>query len=217
MMALLLLLLPAFAQDDPVEALDEPIELVEDSGDSGLDEAEDADEPGMPTVGKRKPRKKRNKSSDEVNRDRWYMAAIGGLLVLWLGLRLLQPAEKKVHRRRPERPSPVGDDELGRMVFVAIQHADLHEYRQLFLNGGEARKVMGSEASVYLERMSPDAMEDALVDVSVFVPQGCVFGGTERDGDTLSLIVKDHQGNRRSVEVGTTVHVGGVLRLREPA
>lgn len=218
-MALFLLLLPAFAQDpvvEPVEAVEVealgPVEEVQDTGDSGHAEPE---EPAPPTV-KNRGKKRASRKVDHSGRDRWYLAAIGGLLALWLGLRLLQPAKPKT-RPRPERPSPVGDDELGRMVYTAILRADLAEFRQLFLTGGEARQVMGSDASVYLERLSPEALEDALVEVSVFVQPGALFAGTERSGDTLSLVVKDGQGNTRSVEIGTTARVGGVLRLKDPA
>ncbi|MCP4806828.1 MAG: hypothetical protein GY913_02275 [Proteobacteria bacterium] len=211
-MALFLLLLPAFAQDD-VLGEPAPVEEVADTGDSGVEEP--AAEP-LPVKVRRSGKKKRDRSGEESGRDRWYMAAIVGLLVLWLSLRLLQPAARK-RPARAERPSPVADDELGRMVYTAIQHADLHEYRELFLTGGEARQVMGSDALVYVERMSPEAVEDALVDVSVFVSEHAMYAGTERDGEMLSLIVKDPQGTTRSVEVGTTARVGGVLRLVDPA
>jgi len=64
------------------------------------------------------------------------------LLCMWLLLRVNRHEKEK----RITRPTPLTPHELGHMVFRAAISNDISIFRQLFLNGGEARSLLGEMA-----------------------------------------------------------------------
>ncbi|HJN74740.1 MAG TPA: hypothetical protein QGF58_12480 [Myxococcota bacterium] len=202
---------PVGGQEPPEEAPEALVEDSADSGDSGTEE-----EVVEPTAGRKDRRRASRNRGDVDGRDYTpYYIAVAALLGLWLVSRM-QPQRQET-TRRPLRHDPVSDDELGRFVFHAVLTADLDEYRELFLTGGEAHKVLHGGAQNYMEQRSEKALEDTLVELSVHVPEGAMFSGTTRVGDVLHLEVRNDRDASRSVPVGTTARVGAVLRLMTPA
>ena len=206
---------PVQAQDpEPEPLVEEPAvedtALAGDTGDTG-DTAEEEEEEPVRNKRQRRPRRGGDDSRDLTP----YYIGIAALLGLWLVSRMAP--KKPTAVRRPERHEPLSDDELGRFVFHAVVAADLDEYRDLFLTGGEARQVLGSGAQQYLEERTPKVLEDALVELSVHVPEGALFSGTTRAAELLSIEVRNDRGASRSVPIGTTTQVGAVIRLVTPA
>jgi len=202
---------PAVAQEPPVEEVVEEPVLEGDTGDTGDagDTAVEADET-RPKARKQKRRRPAEQARDLTP----YYIAVAALLGLWLVTRL-QPKRRQVVRH--ERHEPLSDDELGRLVFRAVVAADLDQYVHLFLTGGEASRVLHGGAEAYMARRSTKAFEDALVELSVHIPEGALFSGTSRVDDVLHIEVRNDRGATRAVPVGTTTKVGAILRLVTPA
>ncbi len=121
-------------------------------------------------------------------------------------------------QRPPVRRSPVSYDELGRTVFEMAVNCDLDGYRGLFLAGGEARHVLGARAEEYMNSRGMDVLEESLITIGAYIPDGSVYHGVSITGtDRLAIQVKSPLDEVVTVGIGTVAKVGAVVRLRKPA
>jgi hypothetical protein len=146
------------------------------------------------------------------------LQALLGLLVLWLITRIYgQSAAKKGERKAP-RPSPVSDEELGRIVFRVGRGQDVDAYRALFLNGAEAMQILGADqAERYLSGRSLDLLETACEALATQLPSGSSYIKTEINPMHQCIIhAANPDGSGRTVLIGTVAQVGAVIRLVTP-
>jgi len=148
------------------------------------------------------------------------LLAVCALLALWLFSRLIQRGERPESKQRAgaKRSAPLNADELGWALFSALRDRNLDGYRNLFLNGSEAVRVLGREtAERYLAGRSLDSLQAALDQLALQVPPEAVFAGAElQDGElcVLRLRIGDEE---FGVAAGVVAQVGAVLRLLRPA
>lgn len=144
------------------------------------------------------------------------LLAVLVLLLLWL-LSRRSNTQTVTEKRRAARRAPVSPQELARAVFEMARDGNIEGYRGLFLNGGEAARVMGRDAAErYLSQRSPKAMEDALVNMAVQVPPSAVFVGVEEIGEgAFAMKLSVDAKTTALVPIGRAVQVGAIYRLRE--
>ena len=121
--------------------------------------------------------------------------------------------------KRPERKSPVTEDELGRALYGVIQSERFAEYRALYINGGEAAQVLGEEAARdYLELRSPEVLK-ANLDLHIRAFRGSTgYAGFEKTVDErFSIQIQVGNQKTRKVPIGNIVMLGAVYRLAVPA
>ncbi len=144
------------------------------------------------------------------------MLGVLALLLLWL-LSRRTSAQTLTEQRRAERRAPVSPQELARAVFEVARDGSLEGYRGLFLNGGEAARVLGREgAERYLSQRSKKALEDALVNMAVQVPPNAVFMGVESvSEDSFAMKLGVDAKTTALVPIGRAVQVGAIYRLAD--
>ncbi len=145
------------------------------------------------------------------------------LLALLLALLLLL----RVHRRETwarqqprfaERPCPKSHEALGRAVFDSVRVGSMGHFRGLFLNGPEARRVLGEAAEVYMNARDLSALRRSMKGIARFLPEGVSFEGAFLVGkDSLALRIRTVSGRNATVIVGTVARVDDVLRMAYPA
>ena len=137
-----------------------------------------------------------------------------------LGLLLLA----KVNRRskhedgaRRERRTPLSLSELGSSVYEAARSADINLFRDLFLTGGEAARLVGTQrADTWLRSRSPDALIDLLAGIAVRCQPGTSCVEARLDGEVLFIKTRDNAG-LNEVAVASVAQVGSAWRLFELA
>jgi hypothetical protein len=139
----------------------------------------------------------------------WLLVAL--LLCFWLFTRVR--VEKA---RRPERRTPLSEDELGRVVFAVARAGDLEGYRGLFLLGSEVPAALGKGADAYLASRSPRALEVGLGEIRARIPEGARFVAARVTGEDAAIEIGLPDGTRRVVPIGTAVRVGRAWRLKDP-
>lgn len=135
------------------------------------------------------------------------------LLLLWL-LTIVRRRDDP-RERRPRRPEPVNLEELGRLAFQAARSRDAHLWRNLFINGAEARSLLGGErAQAFVETRTPELLRSVLDAVADQVPRDAVFDGIETDdaGHHAIRMRSESQGPRL-VGIGRSVQMGVAWRL----
>ena len=133
------------------------------------------------------------------------------LLLCWL---LLLVRRREDESRKPRRPEPVSLDELGRLAFQAALSGDPHLWRDLFVNGAEARRLLGEQAGAFLETRSPEVLAKVLATVAPDVPTGSVYAGVDTDDRGVhALRVRYPNGREADVVIGRAVQVGMAWRL----
>lgn len=134
------------------------------------------------------------------------------LLLLWL-LTVVRRREEP-HLRRPRRPEPVNLDELGRFAFQAARSRDDHLWRDLFINGAEARALLGDRAQAFLEARPPDVLRSVLDAVADQIPRDAIFDGLETDdAGHHALRIRSEQAGPGLVGIGRAVQLGVAWHL----
>ncbi len=136
------------------------------------------------------------------------------LLLGWLWLLVRRREEEERHA---QRPTPLSVHELGHCLFLALQGRDPRRYRELFLTGGEARRLLGDDAAAYLEARTGPRVIEAFEGLRGAVPRGSVYQGMKALGDDRwALRFARPDGSTREVPVGTLVQVGTAWRIFAP-
>ena len=134
-----------------------------------------------------------------------------------LGLLLLSRVNRrKAVARRPQRHTPLSVEELGRAVFQAARSADLELFRGLFLTGGEASHLLGTEgAERWLTQRSQEALVESLAALAVYCGPGTTLFESRVSGELLVLLVREEKSGEREVPVATVRQIGQAYRLFE--
>jgi hypothetical protein len=134
------------------------------------------------------------------------------LLLLWLLTAVRRREDPRA--RRPRRPEPVNLDELGRLAFQAARSRDAHMWRDLFINGAEARGLLGDRAQAFVEARTPDVLRSVLDAVADQIPVDAIFDGIETDdAGQHALRVRSETKGPRIVGIGRSVQLGVTWRL----
>jgi hypothetical protein len=142
-----------------------------------------------------------------------------------LGLMLLLVATRKREQQkqsslhRPERKSPISEDELGRALYGVIRAGRVADYRALYINGSEAARILGEDAARgYLERRSPEVLKENF-EAHAHRIKGCAgyAGFLRTEDDRFSLRIRLGTEKKRDIPIASLVSVGAVLRLAVPA
>ena len=136
------------------------------------------------------------------------------LLLLWLWLLINRRQESSASI--PQRPIALSVEDLGRKVFICSRSNDLFTFRSLFINGNEARTLLGPLATAYLERRSPQALKKSLEELSGQIPNTAVFVGLAKTEGT-ELIIKIREGEEeRDITIGSLTNIDNSWRLLQP-
>ena len=137
------------------------------------------------------------------------------LLLLWLWL--LVNRRQQSTTSLPERPIALSVEDLGRKVFICSRSNDLFTFRSLFINGNEARTLLGPLASAYLERRNPQVLKSALKELSDNISTTAVFVGLAKTEGT-ELIIKIRDGEvERDITIGSVTNIDNSWRLLQPS
>lgn len=143
----------------------------------------------------------------------WHCGIVALLLCMWLLLKIQRKEEKKAP---PKRISPISADELGRAAFVAILRNDIFQWRDLFINGGEARIIFNDMAPDYMEKRSHEFLKSSLQKLHDQMGNGGYYVGLDKsDKKTLSIVYTIGD-NKKTMRVGTVTLVGPIWRLLSP-
>jgi len=134
------------------------------------------------------------------------------LLLLWL-LLIVRRREEPAGVR-PRRPEPVTLQELGRLAFQAARGRDERLWRDLFINGAEARALVGTRAEAFLETRPPVRLREALDLVSSQIPLDGTFDGLVTGADGVHAVrVESETRGPSMVGIGRSVQLGVIWRL----
>ena len=137
------------------------------------------------------------------------------LLLLWLWL--LVNRRQESNASIPQRPIALSVEDLGRKVFICSRSNDLFTFRSLFINGNEARTLLGPLAAAYLERRSPQILKTSLEELSDIIPTTAVYIGLAKTEGT-ELIIKIRDGNvERDITIGSVTNIDNSWRLLQPS
>lgn len=219
MTALLLvcLLSPSLAQDAP--PVEEEVPALQ-AGEGLIPSGALSDELDSPAAPATQAKPHRAPDSGDDDRTQTLLLSLVALLLLWLLARGPSAKEAKGQQRRRMRRSPMTHEELGRAVFEVARGADFRGYRDLYLNGPEAGRLLGPDrASAYLRQRSDEVLEDALAELAALIPEGAIFDGVKPvKGGMLGLRARSPglKGPVAVIAVGTVTESGGVQRLVYP-
>ena len=207
-----------WAQDDEVldtASVEVPAEVMDTAPAEVVNDPLEAYQEVKPKPKRVVKKKKKKKSFLESNRDE--LLALVALLLLWALTR--SEEEKKVRRARPMRHSPVTLDELGRLVYGIAKGNNLDDYRALYINGGEARELIGGEAAeAYLNTRTVPMLSKSLQGLFDALNGGQQYRGVESLPDErFALRFLGENGEEQVVPVASYVEVKAVLRLVIPA
>ncbi len=135
------------------------------------------------------------------------------LVLLLLGWLWMLVRRREEGQRRPKRPEPLNLDELGRLAFQAARGRDLHLWRDLFINGAEARDLLGDRAKSFLESRSPQVLAAVLDAVGDAIPADSRFGGMVTAEDGTHALQAVSESGTVDVPLGRSVQVGVTFRL----
>ncbi len=135
------------------------------------------------------------------------------LAMWWLVIRQHYEEEK----RRPQRPMPMTADELGRFVFQVARAQDFFTWRDLFLNGVEARERLGEKGFEYLDARSREVLTQSLSQLARQLPSNSVYQGVKNLSEARYAIqVRSPTGVERTIPFGTVTQVGLIWRIFGP-
>ena len=141
------------------------------------------------------------------------VVAILLLLWLWLLVNRRQESSKSI----PQRPIALSVEDLGRKVFICSRSNDLFTFRSLFINGNEARTLLGPLAGAYLEQRSPQILKTSLEELSDSIPNTAVYIGLAKTEGT-ELIIKIRDGEvERDITIGSVTNIDNSWRLLQPS
>ncbi len=137
------------------------------------------------------------------------------LLLTWLLVRVRRLTTQEDTGPRFRRPDPLSLTELGHFAFQAARSRDTRTWRALFLNGGEARALLGAEAEAWLAENTELALGDKLELVAECIPADATYAGCEAQEDgRVALRVRPADGSAELlVAFGRPVQVGRMVRL----
>ncbi len=142
----------------------------------------------------------------------WLIIAL--LLCFWLLLRVHHSAPPPKRARR----APISHDELARLVFRLVRECDIDGYKELFLAGGEASRVMGPGAEAYLDSRNIKVLEESLVTLAAIIPEGSHFVDSAISRpDKLRMRVRGPDNEIITLDIGTVARIGALWRLKTPA
>ena len=134
------------------------------------------------------------------------------LLWLWLLVHRRQEEDKKI----PQRPIALQVEDLGRKAFIAIRNNDIYLYRGLFINGGEAKSLLGDLAKEYLDKRSAKVLKNSMQTLIAEVPNDATYVGLSTTEGT-KLIIKIKSGTEeKDLYVGSVTRIDNSWRLLEP-
>ena len=107
-------------------------------------------------------------------------------------------------------------EDLGHKVFICSRSNDLF-ISILFINGNEARTLLGPLAEAYLERRSPQILKTSLEELSDIIPTTAVYIGLAKTEGT-ELIIKIRDGDvERDITIGSVTNIDNSWRLLQPS
>ena len=184
----------ALAESPVIEAPSEELTVVDET--SGVQH----------TVVQRRPPPEKSYRTEALS--------VAALLALLL---LSRVNRRKAVVRRASRRTPLSVDELGRAAFQAARSADLDLFRALFLTGGEAARLLGTDqADQWLQQRSNAVLLDSLAALAVYCAPGTTLYRAHLSGELLVLTVRAEASGEREVPVATVRQVGPAYRFFEP-
>ena len=137
------------------------------------------------------------------------------LLLSWLLVRVRRLATDDQHGPRFRRPDPLSIHELGHFAFQAARSRDTRTWRALFLNGGEAREVLGAKAESWLAENTELELGDKLELIADCIPPKSSYAGCEEQDDgRIALRVRPVDGGEDLlIAFGRPTQVGRMWRL----
>ena len=136
------------------------------------------------------------------------------LLLLWLWLLVHRRQEEE--RKIPERTIALNVADLGRKAFISIRSNDLFVYRGLFINGKEAKMLLGNMAKEYLERRSVEVLKESMQLLIEEIPKNATYVGlATTEGTKLIITIKDGE-KEHDIYIGSVTRVENSWRLLEP-
>jgi hypothetical protein len=205
------------AEADPAPEPTAPAEIADPAAPEDATETT-APPAAAPDKGGKAKRKTEEAPPTWLKRNLRKIEALLALLTLWLITRLYEKSSAKNRRQPPPRPSPVSAEELGRTVFSIGRSKDIDAYRALFLTGAEAVQTLGTDqAKQYLSRRDLTTLELAYGQLTQRLPSGSSYVKTELTAMHQCILhVATPDGSGRTLQIGTVVEVGAVLRLVAP-
>ena len=95
---------------------------------------------------------------------------------------------RQEERSLPERPLPLTVEDLGRKVFTYARSNDVFSYRGLFINGSEARNLLGNLANEFLEKRNPQRLAQSLQTLKDEIPNSAIYVGLGTKEGTKLII-----------------------------
>ena len=147
------------------------------------------------------------------NQDNAYLIiAVLLLLWLWLLVHRRQEEEKKI----PQRAIALSVDDLGRKAFIAIRSNDMYLYRGLFINGAEAKSLLGDLAKEYLEQRSVHVLKESMQTLRAEILKSSTYAGLSKTEGTKLIIKIKTNDEEKDVYIGSVTRIDNSWRLLEP-
>ena len=144
------------------------------------------------------------------------LLTVASLLAMWLWL--LVRRREEAGFQRPKRPEPLSLDELARSAFQAARSRDMASYRSLFLNGAEARDILGEDAAAYMGARNPIVLQRNLNHLAGELSTDATFvGSVPVTGDRVAMCIRKPGHEDRALLLGSVVQVGHIYRIFGPA
>ena len=136
------------------------------------------------------------------------------LLLLWLWLLVYRRQEEE--RSVPERPIALTVDDLGRKAFICGRSNDIYLYRGLFINGMEARELLGDMAKEYLEKRNLQVLTHSLQTLHDQISKNATYVGLgTKEGTKLVIRIKVGT-EEKNLSIGSVTQIGNSWRLLQP-
>lgn len=136
------------------------------------------------------------------------------LLLSWLLVRVRRLASDEDRGPVFRRPDPLSIHELGHFAFQAARSRDTRTWRALFLNGAEARSVLGKQADRWLAENTEVELGDKLDLIAGCIPAQATYAGCEEQDDgRVALRVRPQAGDDMLIAIGRPQQIGHLWRL----
>ena len=151
---------------------------------------------------------------NQMHKQRNVFLVVALLLAVFLFIRV----NRRERVKRWPRLTPLDIKSLGRMTFAAARSNNLHEFRQLFLNGAEARKLFNDLAEEYMEKRNAAALQDILHGFNIQIPNGSSYIGPDPN-HTKQLVIQiklADESETLALPIGKETQVDRAWRILEP-
>jgi hypothetical protein len=136
------------------------------------------------------------------------------LLLSWLLMRVRRLASDEDKGPAFRRPDPLSIHELGHFAFQAARSRDTRTWRALFLNGAEARSLLGTQADRWLAENTEVELGDKLDLIAGCIPAQAAYAGCEQQQDgRVALRVRPLNGEDVLIAIGRPQQIGQLWRL----